>query len=264
MGEIDLFDTGINMNSCKGLDDRAYIKTISQLGFKSTFSDVYPIKRQQEIANLCAEYGVRYETIHAPFGRQTNAMWEKGIPGNEALKQLKNSVDNCTGCGVKIMVVHLSSGENAPPVTDIGRKRFTRLVEYAAKKNVRIAFENQRKLANIAWAFETFDEKSNVGFCWDMGHENCFTPGRKYMPLFGNRLICTHIHDNSGIYNKDEHKIPFDGNIDYAENLKMIKKYGYNGSLMLEVYAKEKDAELPPEKYLEKAAKAVGILAGMF
>ena len=32
--------------------------------------------------------------------------------------------------------------------------------------------------------------------------------------------------------------------IDYAENLKMIKKYGYNGSLMLEVYAKEKDAEL--------------------
>lgn len=254
---------GINMNSCKGLDDRNYIKIISQLGFMATFSDVYPIKRQYEIAGLCAEYGIKYETIHAPFGRQTNSMWKKGTAGSEALKELKNSVDNCARCGVGIMVVHLSSGENAPPVTDIGRKRFTKLVEYAAKNNVRIAFENQRKLANIAWAFETFDEKSNVGFCWDMGHENCFTPGREYMPLFGSRLICTHIHDNSGIYNKDEHKIPFDGNIDYARKAEQLKKAGYTGTLMLEVYANGDDARLSPEEYLSKASKAAGILADM-
>ena len=124
---------------------------------------------------------------------------------------------------------------------------------------MKLAFENQRKLANLAWAMETFEDTDMVGFCWDCGHESCFTPGREYMPLFGKRLLCTHIHDNEGEYNKDSHLIPFDGNINYERFAEHIRNSGYQGPLTLEVIAKNSHRydDITPDEYLEKAATAV-------
>ena len=104
-----------------------------------------------------------------------------------------------------------------------------------AAKGVQIAFENQRKLANIAWTFEEIEDAPNVGFCWDTGHENCFTPGRQYMPLFGKKLICTHIHDNNGVFDHDEHLLPFDGKLDFVRAARQIRESGFTGALVLEV-----------------------------
>lgn len=121
------------------------------------------------------------------------------------------------------------------------------------------AFENQRKLANLAWAMETFGPDSNVGFCWDCGHESCFTPGREYMPIFGKRLVCTHIHDNHGIYNGDDHMLPFDACMDFEKVARQIRESGYEGSLMLEVGpgAHEVYQNLTWEEFFERAAVAV-------
>jgi len=257
-------DIGINLHACKGFSDEEYIKIIKDLGFNATFSGVYAPEKQVKISELCAKYGITYETIHAPFPYiGINGMWLWGFGGEKMLKTLKNSVDNCALAGVKIMVVHLSSGDIAPPPTKLGKRRFIELVEYATKKNVTIAFENQRKLGNITWAFETFPKGTNVGFCWDIGHESCFTPGREYMPLFGDRIICTHIHDNSGRYNDDAHLIPFDGKIDYARKMNYLKEYNYRGSLMLELKARKNYDTLSGEDYLKKAADSVKILAEM-
>lgn len=257
-------DIGINLHACKGFSDEEYIKIIKDLGFNATFTKVYEPERQCKIAELCAKYGITYETIHAPFPFiGINGMWLYGFGGDKMLKTLKASVDNCVLAGVDTMVLHLSSGDCAPPPTKIGKRRFTELVEYATKKNVLIAFENQRKLGNITWAFETFKDCENVGFCWDIGHESCFTPGREYMPLFGDRLVCTHIHDNSGRYNDDGHLIPFDGQIDFKRKMAFLNEYNYTGSLMLELKARHNYDDITKEEYLKKAAEAVKKLSLM-
>ncbi len=255
---------GINLHAVEGLTDEQYIKTIAELGFSATFSGVCDKQRQYDIANLCAKYGVTYETLHAPFGKGNNNMWLEGAAGDTFLGELMRAVCHCAAAGVPVLVSHLSSGENAPSVTDVGRARYARLVEYAASKNVKIAFENQRKLANLAWAMETFDD-SVVGFCWDCGHESCFTPGRKYMPLFGDRLICTHIHDNFCVYNQDSHLLPFDGKKDFGEMADELRRSPFRGSLMLEVSASHSDAYegISPEQYLVRAAEAAKKLADL-
>ena len=163
------------------------------------------------------------------------------------------------------MVVHLSSGLKAPAISEIGQARFRRLVDYAIQKDVKIAFENQRKLANLAWALETFEDTDMVGFCWDCGHESCFTPGREYMPLFGNKLICTHIHDNEGVYNKDSHLIPFDGNINFERFAEHIRNARYQGPLTLEVIPKNSNSydHMMPDEFLEKAATSIKRLVNM-
>lgn len=134
------------------------------------------------------------------------------------------------------------------------------------QKGIKIAFENQRKLFNLAWALETFGPEAGVGFCWDCGHEGCFTPGKQFMPLFGDRLICTHIHDNPGFFNDDRHMLPFDGNLDFNRIAGQLREYRWQGSLMLEVSAKnhaEYAEKYSPEEFLRRAAASVKRLSQM-
>ena len=59
------------------------------------------------------------------------------------------------------------------------------------------------------------------------------------MPLFGKKLVYTHIHDNEKVYNGDMHLIPFDGTIDYHRTAELLRKYKYQGTLTLEIAAKK-------------------------
>ncbi|MBQ8357541.1 MAG: sugar phosphate isomerase/epimerase [Clostridia bacterium] len=255
---------GINYGAKGGLEPEDYAKTMRALGFDAVFTGTPAPERISVFGEAFAKHGIEWETLHAPF-KNINNIWLEGEGGEAMIAQLLGAVDACVLAGVSILVVHLSSGLKPPSITDIGRKRFAELVEYAAKKNVRIAFENQRKLANLAWAFEAFEEAPNVGFCYDTGHEGCFTPGREYMPLFGQRLICTHIHDNSGVFDHDEHMIPFDGNLNFDRVTRQIRESGFTGSLMLEVLSGHTHLydDMTCEAYLEKAAAAVKRLRDM-
>ncbi len=254
-------EIGINLHAAKGLTDEEYLREIAGLGFTRIFTGVRPAEKQASIAELCAKYSITCETLHAPFGH-INDIWLDNEGGQAMLDELLRTVDHCLIAGAGIAVIHLSSGMNPPSITDIGRARFARLVEYATEKGVRLAFENQRKLANIAWAFEAFPDE-NVGFCWDCGHEFCFTPGRHYMPLFGDRLICTHIHDNTGVFNEDSHFLPFDGSCDFGYVASAIRDSGYTGSLMLEVGCNSPCGQNDPLTFLARAAESVKRLRTM-
>lgn len=254
---------GINLLTVPYLTDAEYLRMAAERGFNAIFTGMMEESRQMQCAAQMRKLGLEYETIHAPFSG-INSIWLEGDAGEDMLKRLTDCVNRCAQVGAPIAVMHLSSGMKPPSITDIGRGRFARLVEHAQKKNVKIAFENQRKLANLAWALETFSEEENVGFCWDCGHEACFTPGREYMPLFGDRLICTHIHDNEGVFDKDDHWIPFDGKLDYHRFAGHIQKSGYKGSLMLELaYNRPEYTGMPIETYLDRAASAAKRLAEM-
>ncbi len=248
----------INLHAKKGLDTASYIRKMHEVGFDALFTDVPELAELKVITDTLAECGMTYEMIHAPFDR-INDIWLAGAQGERMLDELMTAVDRAHIAGCPIVVVHLSSGKTPPSITDTGRARFERLVAHAAEKGVKLAFENQRKLANLAWAFEAFEGCPNVGFCWDCGHEGCFTAGREYMPLFGDRLICTHIHDNSCCPDADQHRLPFDGRLDFARVAKRLRESGYRGTLTLEVFAcKTPEYQaMTCEEFLQKAAAVI-------
>lgn len=249
---------GINYEDMPGWTVEEYIKKASEVGFHTFFSSARTMEEHSRMANALTKYGMEYDNVHGPFSH-INDIWFDTDEGNKMYQELAECIDQCAEVKANAMVVHLSSGLKAPAISEVGQTRFKRLVDYAIQQNVRIAFENQRKLANLAWAMETFEDTDMVGFCWDCGHESCFTPGREYMPLFGKRLICTHIHDNEGEYNKDSHLIPFDGNINFERFAEHIRSAGYQGPLTLEVIAKNSNRydHITPDEYLERAAIAI-------
>lgn len=260
---------GLNMLAFGGATHDDCARIMKENGFETTFSGCYPEeKKQAELRETVEKHGITFETLHAPFSH-INDIWYDTEGGQQMTDELKMGVDRCVTAGAQILVVHLSSGLTPPPPTDLGRGRFIGLVDYAAKKGVNIAFENQRMLGNIGWAFEEFKNAGNVGFCWDCGHEYCFTPGRSYMPLFGDRLICTHIHDNTCEFNIDRHLIPFDGNMPFDVIAKQIKDSGYKGSLMLETFPRYDEGkydsyqDLTLEQFVVRAAEAAKKLREM-
>ncbi|MBR5124646.1 MAG: sugar phosphate isomerase/epimerase [Clostridia bacterium] len=256
-------EIGINLGARTDMDLPTYCAYIRELGFTRVFQCVTTPEKVLKNAEVALAAGLCYDTLHAPFKGIMNPIWQEDEEGENTLRQLTGCVDLCAEIGAPIAVVHLSAGENSPPPTDVGRGRFIRLVEYATAKGVKIAFENQRKLANLAWTFEEFKDTDAVGFCWDCGHEGCFTPGRRYMPLFGDRLICTHIHDNDGVFNSDRHLLPFDGSLDFgyvAEALRATPAV----PLILELKRKDVLYEsMTDEEYLVRAAEAVKRLRDM-
>lgn len=248
---------GINGGSVRGINAVDSVPLIRDAGFDCMFTGYRNDEYCGKIADAIDRASMSYDAVHAPF-KGINNIWLPGEDGDIMLRSLTDCVDSCAHYGVPVMVVHLSSGDDAPCVNDIGHERFDRLVDHAGEAGVVVAFENQRKLANIAFAFEVYDRLPQVGFCWDNGHEACFADGREFMPLFGKKLRALHVHDNMKVHNQDLHLLPFDGQIDFSRFVAHIRESGYAGTLMLEVLPKNSNRydELTPEQYYEKAYAA--------
>lgn len=253
---------GINVSSDISFGTKNYIECVASAGFDSIFTCGNDEEYISYVNKLCLQNKLKYETLHAPFDG-INDLWYADS-GKAVLKRLEHSVELAENNGIGIVIVHLSSKENCPPVTDAGLRHFDELVNFAARKNIVLAVENQRKLGNIATILELYDKDTNVGFCWDVGHEKCFAHGREYMPLFGDRCVTTHIHDNNLRYNVDEHLIPYDGSIDYRRTAELLNQYDYKGTLMLEIdlpkEGSDKYKELSLEQFVYKAYAAVNRL----
>lgn len=242
---------GLICNETEGTD-RVSLELLKKYGFSCFFSDLYDLESVFALRKKADELDLEYEFIHGPF-KGINDMWtSEETP--EIYNELIKSIDAASAAKVKSVIIHVSSGWNAPKVNDLGLSRYDALVEYAREKGVILAFENLRKLGNLACLMDRYENCDNVAFCYDCGHEHCYTVTVPYAELFGNRFLCTHIHDNFGLPGKgldgDRHLLPFDGDIDYKKMMDRLNAIGYKGSLMLEVFL-----ELYPNMQAEEFVK---------
>ena len=249
---------GINYIKTFPLSLADNLALLSQTGFQSVFTLHEGAAETERYATAAADAGLTYESLHAPWDG-INSIWQEGDAGETMLRRLTDCLDSCSRNNIPIAVVHLSSGRNAPCVNDLGHKRFDRLIDHAVKTGVTVAFENQRMLANLAFVMELYRDIPQAGFCWDTGHEACFAGGREYMPLFGDRLVYTHIHDNLSQPNGDLHMIPFDGNTDFIRRAAHLRNSGFTGTLTLEIMPTSSPfyPDITAEAYYQKAYAAV-------
>ncbi len=242
---------GININCYDRLPIGEQIALMKENGFTACFTDPMHPGYDCEIEHL-QWAGIEVDFLHAPFGG-INRIWGEG--GEEMLRELTDCVNTAARHKIPAIVVHLSSGNNPPKICDRGIRRFEKLMEEADKKGVTVAYENQRKISSLAMMLEFYP---NAGFCWDAGHEGCFTPGKQFMPLFGDRLTCLHLHDNNGIFNGDDHLIPGDGTLDFDRVARQIAQSGFSGTVMLEVLRENSHRydDLSPAEYYRRAGAA--------
>ena len=130
-----------------------------------------------------------------------------------------------------MVVMHLSSKHIAPPPNPIGMARFQKIFDYAESLGIKVAIENTKIWGYLEYVFG-HAKNSNIGICYDAGHDHCHFDDKFDWSLFKNRIFAVHLHDNDK--SGDQHLLPFDGTIDWKKLVQNLKEANYKGGVILE------------------------------
>lgn len=182
----------------------------------------------QEDVQFARNAGLIIENIHAPVHDQNNLSMDNQ-DGENVYQSYLQCVNDCNEYSIPTVVIHLP--DDNYPINKLGLKRIETIVCQAEKYGVKIAFENLGNIQNLELVLKTFQSKS-VGFCYDSCHHINYAPQHDLLKKYGDRLTALHLHDNDGKNN--QHRLPFDGNIDWKNVVKKITITGYKGATSLE------------------------------
>ncbi|MBQ9880438.1 MAG: sugar phosphate isomerase/epimerase [Clostridia bacterium] len=229
---------GLSLFNRKGLDKRDEIAMIADAGFDSTF---LMFTGDDPIADLCRECrgrGLEVETVHLPWG-SANELWACSDRTEAVMDDYRRRINVAADCGIPVAVMHVTIGNTAPDPTPRGVENFLEVCGFAENAGVKIAFENLEPLPHLGYLMPHVP--SYHGFCWDVGHNSCYSPETPMFALYGDRLLCLHLHDNLGVtrpgepdYRDDRHYLPFGGVIDWNWFADRFFALGKNVTLMIE------------------------------
>jgi len=231
----------INVNP--GFKDVSFAKCLDALkaaGFDGVFTGWTPGDMVHR-AKMIRDRGLIFQSVHAPFNK-ANKPWEIGPAGNAVIDELIECIRECAEAGVPIVVIHPIIGMDRHNPTNLGIKRFARLVKEAESLGIMLAFENVEGIEYLEKIIAELGSSPAVGYCWDTGHEMCYNGSMDVPALFGDKLICTHLNDNLGQTNPNEitwlddsHLFPFDGVADWQGIADRLNRVSYSGELTFEL-----------------------------
>jgi sugar phosphate isomerase/epimerase len=239
------------------------INLIKEAGFHSVMTwweDIDGSKERQP--GIIKKAGLKLENTHFNF-KNVNSIWENTIDGEEIFNTYYSNIGDCRIYEIPTAVMHVTAGETPPPYNQLGLDRFKRLIEKAEKDNINIALENVRNPEYLDYIFESI-KSDRLKFCYDSGHENCFTPNMDFLSKYGDRLIALHLHDNDGFC--DQHLFPFKGSVNWRYIMEKLKRLEYKGPLAFELDTQYFDVlkEYTPREYLSEAIKRAKMLEEIY
>lgn len=182
----------------------------------------------QKDVQLARNAGLVIENIHAPVHEQ-NLLPSDNLDGESVFQDYLQCVKDCSKNHVPTIVIHLP--DDRYPLNNIGLERLRALIFEAENEEIHLAFENLRNVNNLTLVWNLFHSEC-AGYCYDSCHYQNYAPHHELLKKFGGRLMALHLHDNGGKHN--QHRLPFDGNMDWREEMNRISLTGYKGATSLE------------------------------
>ena len=182
----------------------------------------------EQDADLARDAGLWIENMHAPVHEQNDLSLENA-QGDHVFHDYLQCVEACHRHHIPTLVIHLP--DDKCPINEIGNDRLDRIIDRAGALGVHVAFENLRNIHNLTAVLDRVT-LSHVGYCYDSCHHMNYAPDTDLLELYRDRLKAIHLQDNGG--SRNQHQLPFDGNVDWPLVMGKIKKTGYSGAITLE------------------------------
>ena len=263
---------GISIGNAYAIPTTEVVKLVARTGFEA----ISPAWKQgidlTDVIDTARDCGLAIQSIHGPF-HGAAALWsEDAAVSGPAIAELLEALEDCRKFRIPVMVMHTWIGfEYSQVPNETGLRNYGILVAKAKEYGVRIAFENTEGEEFLFALMDHFQNDDTVGFCWDSGHEMCYSYGKDLLKLLGHRLIMTHLNDNLGVsrfdgktyWTDDLHLLPYDGIGDWdilVQRLQKSRKLEYL-NFELNITSKpnrhENDvyAQMPLEQYFAEAYK---------
>ncbi len=234
-----------------------------EAGFKNIFIQWYNKDwevSQEEQAKHAKDIGLNIEFAHLGYTK-INAIWEEGELGESLIEYYKKDLDNMYRLGINLVVMHLAFLQ-LPLKSELGLNRLRKIVEYAKGLNIKVAFENTETSEGcLEYVLDNIID-DNVGLCYDAGHNHAHMQDRLNLDLYKDRIFAVHLHDNDST--GDQHRIPFDGTINWEYNVQKLKENNYLGPVTLELIYWKAYTTISPLDYFKKGYQVGLKLQSMF
>lgn len=239
------------------------------LNLSNTETDYYKEGFEERLLKekaLAEEAGISFYQLHGPWRYPPQD--ETSENRAERLEKMRLCLKAARLLKCPYMVVHpiMPFGAHEDPDPELFFQMnldfYRQLIPAAEEQQVTICIENMpmRRLA-ISPPAETLRliktlNHPLVKMCLDTGHSIVkeVQPGEALRQGI-DEIRVLHVHDNSGL--RDEHRIPYDGVIDWTDFTKALKETGFNGVLSIE-------SELPEglkAPAYRAMARALGMIA---
>ena len=225
--------------------EKEILTLIKAAGFNLVDYDGVMSEDIYKTAELLNEMGIKVNQSHSPYNRYKKEDY------TEFAKKVIKGIEDAHILSSDIYVVHGDEFDFAnltysrEAVLEFNYNLFYPVVDFAAKNNMKVAFETvfDEPGSTPRFCSETEDlitlvEKfncENVGICWDFGHAKVQAPENhlENLKLAGSRVISTHVHDNH--HNMDLHLMPFFGNCNWESAMQVLKDINYKGDFTFEL-----------------------------
>lgn len=271
MGKI-----GFSLQENYPLPRQEVLRLLKEFGFDGISPPWQGKQDLQEIATTAKTLGLAIHSLHAPHNGVCD-LWEQE-PG-QVMAQMLACLDACREWNIPILVIHpWGRYDYIFRKEDLCFDHFDRLTDYAGKIGVKIAFENLQGPEYLMALLDRYADNAAVGFCWDLGHEQCYPPPVDLLGKYADRLIFTHLNDNYGstgpaISSADDlHLLPGDGKADWNVVLQRLKAAAPQQVLNFELKVRPKPGKckvdlyghLPLKTYLQEAAHRANAFADQY
>lgn len=251
----DKLCVNVGMNSeVPEINQLDYIKAA---GFDGVFFDWERDCDRTAEYRKATDLGLMIQSLHAPFyGMDDIFHDEEGALADKMLNDIIGTIDSCADIGSDLVICHAVIGMDNHSPNDLGIKRLGKVIEYADKKNIRIAFENTEGIEYLQKILDAYGYLPHIGFCFDSGHELCYNEAEDTLARFGKYLFSTHLNDNMGrtgdeiTFYDDSHLLPLDHGIaDWQGIADRLHRCGFEGPLTFELVCKNRPHRNVSDRY---------------
>ena len=175
----------------------------------------WPISRF-EMARRAEEAELKVFNIHMA-GIDDNAIWSSDRSTREHhLKSFYQTIEEIAALGYHNLVMHLCERGDVPaPGIDLLHS-MEALLPVAEANKMTLSLENTWRADYLEYVWQAFPGVKELGFCFDSSHAN-LKDQFYLLENHGGRLTALHLSDNDG--SADQHRLPFDGEIDFENKV---------------------------------------------
>ena len=164
-----------------------------------------------------------------------------------AIEELKRALEFFAAIGVKWMNVHPDGHApftDEPTIVHRNIASLRELVDFARPLGVGMMLENvPGRFNSVAQLDPIFDGVPDTALHLDIGHCNLHvaqSTAPELIERFARRLAHVHLHDNRGGHH-DLHLALGMGDIDVAAHVRQLRASGYDATITLEVFARDRN-----------------------
>lgn len=212
-------------------------------------------RKVDELGQTAAELGVTFYQSHLPYvpknGMSVSEPFRQSGYREQFFEFTRRAYHASRTLGVKWTVLHPltfpeHNYENKASL-EANHALYDEYIELGVRLGVGTAIENLPPSADRVLSMvycQHYDQlielvdsfaEPMVGVCWDTGHANLMRldQGRALRAL-GSRVKVLHIHDNHSDGGRDEHVLPYIGDVDWDSVLQALVDIDYGGTLNYE------------------------------